>query len=664
MPSRRGRGLRYNRMALAREMFLREGSARPAEVRETILASWRRSRDWNVSPDRIKPVYVRDPDVDTSLARSAVPVLRQLRMHLAGEPIGVTLTDAVGVVLATMTMDDDLRQHLDAVMVAPGFSYAEASVGTNGIGTALESGEPTRIFGHEHYAAPLTDLVSTGVPVYHPISAKLAGAIGLTTWRRSADKLLMPLARTTADQISHALLTDSSGRELDLMQEYLRTCQHTSGIVLAISHDMVMMNDHARHVLDPGDQEMLLARASEVLAQGHSEAVLVELPTGMTARMRCRPTGSARPAGAAGVVQVKLLRPPRSAEEAPILPRMLLPGLVGSAALWLRSCQQVQESYEAGEWLALEGEPGVGKLALARAVHQRRNPTRRFDLLDATEVGARDWPTSIRRALLDADEDLVIRHVDQLGARQAHALAAALQEALAEHGTRHPAARGAAGGKDGKQHRLWVAVTLTHGNAALPRLLRSFPTTVSLPPLRHHIEDLPDLVQFFLGKLSQQGRPTCSPEAMKLLMRSAWPGNVEQLWQVTRRLVQRRRAGSIRPGDLPPECWTVSRRLLGPLEALERDAIVQGLLDADGNKARAADSLGMSRATIYRKMHEYGIIVPASLGMSCQKSLRRDVPQENWLILRASARPKRHRPESGCMRGVELPQSIQRRSQL
>ena len=56
----------------------------------------------------------------------------------------------------------------------------------------------------------------------------------------------------------------------------------------------------------------------------------------------------------------------------------------------------------------------------------------------------------------------------------------------------------------------------------------------------------------------------------------------------------------------------MSRRLLSPLESLERDAIVQGLLDHHGNKARVAGSLGMSRATIYRKIHQYGIITPAS----------------------------------------------------
>ena len=76
--------------------------------------------------------------------------------------------------------------------------------------------------------------------------------------------------------------------------------------------------------------------------------------------------------------------------------------------------------------------------------------------------------------------------------------------------------------------------------------------------------------------------------------------------------MQRRRSGVILPDDLPPECRTVSRRLLSPLEAMERDAIVRSLIDWDGNKIKAARSLGMSRATIYRKIHEYGIVAPVT----------------------------------------------------
>jgi transcriptional regulator with GAF, ATPase, and Fis domain len=324
--------------------------------------------------------------------------------------------------------------------------------------------------------------------------------------------------------------------------------------------------------------------------------VEIELPTGVTGRLYCRPVrGGGGLAG--GVVHVKLTEPGgRPAGEPGTPSRMFLPGLVGAGPLWLRGCHEVEAAYDSGEWLALAGERGVGKLALIRAVHQRRNPAARLRVLDAAEAG-RDWLAGVQRELRDATGTLVIRHVDRLGAGRLPALATALAEARA----------------GGRQDPLWVAVTLGQGRPAgdLARLLESVPSTVELPPLRHHIEDLHELVPFFLGKLNPRGRLVCSPEAMQLLVRSRWPGNAEQLRQVLRQVVRHRRTGSIQPNDLPPECRTVSRRVLSPLESMERDAIVRSLLDADGNKVTAARSLGMSRATIYRKIHEYGIVSPA-----------------------------------------------------
>jgi sigma-54 dependent transcriptional regulator, acetoin dehydrogenase operon transcriptional activator AcoR len=118
-------------------------------------------------------------------------------------------------------------------------------------------------------------------------------------------------------------------------------------------------------------------------------------------------------------------------------------------------------------------------------------------------------------------------------------------------------------------------------------------------------------VPFFLAKLNHGGQLACSPGAMRLMQRSSWPGNTGQLWQVLRRIARHKRSGTIHPGDLPPGCWTVSRRLHPP-EAMERDAIVQAQLDYHGNKLKTAESLGMSRATIYRKVHRYGIVTLAS----------------------------------------------------
>src|SRR5690348_8629358 len=132
------------RLAQARERFLTAEPIEPGQVRDTILASWWRSRRWHVAADRIDLSYVRDPDLDTPLTRNALPVLHDLRENLEGQPISVILTDAHGVALFRLTADHDLERHHDSVQLAPVFSYAEEFVGTNGIGTALESGQPDR----------------------------------------------------------------------------------------------------------------------------------------------------------------------------------------------------------------------------------------------------------------------------------------------------------------------------------------------------------------------------------------------------------------------------------------------------------------------------------------------------------------------------------------
>ena len=169
-------------------------------------------------------------------------------------------------------------------------------------------------------------------------------------------------------------------------------------------------------------------------------------------------------------------------------------------------------------------------------MHQRRNPAARCHVLDAADAAREhDWLGQVRAELLE-------RHRPAGAAARARAertaqvrgLTAALQEAKAA----------------GRDAELRVAVTLDRGaaRADLTGLLRLFPGTVEVPPLRHHSEDLRDLVPFFLGKLSQQGRVTCSPAATQLLLRHTWPGNAAQLWTVLKQVVRRRRVGQIHAG--------------------------------------------------------------------------------------------------------------------
>src|ERR1051326_7412664 len=111
-------------------------------VRKPILASWWRSRQGHVAADHIELNYLRDPDLESNLARTADPALRHLHEKLDAQPISIILTDAAGLVLTRMTADRDLERALDGITLAPGFSYAQDKVGTNGIGPALEAGGP------------------------------------------------------------------------------------------------------------------------------------------------------------------------------------------------------------------------------------------------------------------------------------------------------------------------------------------------------------------------------------------------------------------------------------------------------------------------------------------------------------------------------------------
>ncbi len=584
-------------VAVNRLRFLTAERAEPSRVRPSILASWQRSRAMKVAADKIELPYLRDPDVETPLARSAEPVLRRLHDQLAGQAVSIVLTDPTGLVLSRRTPDKDLERHLDRVLLAPGFSYAEQFVGTNGIGTALEAGTATQVFGHEHYAENLEDLACAGVPIHDPISGRLVGVVDLTCWRKDAESLLLTLAESTAEQIQQALLTNSSLREFRVLQAYQQTCRRTAGIVFAVTGDAVMLNEHARAELDPSDQAALLAHAAEAgaaIAAGRRRSLEVMLPTGKPARMSCQQVGYGfEPAGL--VVHVRLEAPdavPR--DRAAATGRMLLPGLVGESPLWQRACHQVEAAANSRAWVALEGEAGVGKLALLRAVQLRQHPPRRLVVLDAADAGAdRHWARAVRQALADTDS-VIVGHIDALDVHGLRALSAELEAVK----------------RDPARTDSWVAVTLRPGmrSALCDQLLSAFPTTVSVPPLRLRLEDLALLVPFLLAKLGHGGHVSCSSEAMRLLMRSTWPGNVAQLQQLLHKVVQHRRAGAIAADDLPPEMHAVSRRVLSPLESLERDAIVQSLADTNGNKAKAAHSLGMSRATIYRKIHEFGIV--------------------------------------------------------
>ncbi|WP_237394513.1 sigma-54-dependent Fis family transcriptional regulator [Mycobacterium paraintracellulare] len=572
----------------AREEFLSVGALDTDAVAAGVLSSWRRSRDLHVHPDRVELPYVRDPDTDTPLTHAAAPVMRRIAADLSAQAVSIVLSSADGLVLDRITADAQIQRALDNVRLARGYSYAEQFAGTNGIGTSLETGKPVFIQGSEHYVGTLGKLACAGSPIRDPATGKVLGVIDLTCWARHADPLLLVLAKSAGSQIEDRLSAMNNETETALLDVYLTQTRRYPAGVLAIGGEVVLMNVYLRQALDSSDQSALLDHAIEMAKATFKSTAVATLPSGVAVKITAAERIAARVRGDSVVFHVAV----HTAERVPAPnTARLIPRLVGRSGSWRRSCHQVERCYRDRDWVVIEGESGSGRSRIGQCVAQHVTPERTVRILRAESFAGSDEFVAEFDAETNSDDfAVVIANVDQLDEEALQPLAGGLQSC---------AGRG------------WVAATMsTETRSALVDLLilPFFTHTVSVPPLRHRIEDIDDLVPVLLDELTRGADIRMDSEAMRQLSKLPWPGNVAQLRSVLSATIARQRSGVITADKLPAACRSLVRRKLTQLEALERDAIVRSLAESGGNKDHAARALGMSRATIYRKIKDFGII--------------------------------------------------------
>lgn len=133
---------------------------------------------------------------------------------------------------------------------------------------------------------------------------------------------------------------------------------------------------------------------------------------------------------------------------------------------------------------------------------------------------------------------------------------------------------------------------------------------IELPPLRRRKEDIPDLLAFFIQKYSP--RPMdFDPDAMTMMAKYSFPGNVRELENIIQRTVTLGRGNVIRAADLPPEVRyhriTEQGTLSERLEAAEREMLVAALEKNNWIQTRAAESMGISERVLRYKMKKYNI---------------------------------------------------------
>ena len=138
---------------------------------------------------------------------------------------------------------------------------------------------------------------------------------------------------------------------------------------------------------------------------------------------------------------------------------------------------------------------------------------------------------------------------------------------------------------------------------------------ITLPPLRERREDIPLLLEHFIAMYAHKynmPRKRITAAALDRLCAYDWPGNIRALRHAVERAVILSEGTAFEAEDFP---INVERRVPASatgdsaldLDTLEHDTITRALAQHNGNVSRAAQALGLTRASLYRRMQKHGL---------------------------------------------------------
>lgn len=535
-----------------------------------LVDSWKRSQAAIGDPGNIHDVpHVPESVLDEHLLEMFGAPMNRFAEDIEGTGLALLLADSRGQILQRWFEDRQAESHLDRVGTVRGAVLAENVVGTNGVGTVVALGKPVQIRGTEHYADFYQNAVCTGSPVFHPITRKLFAVVTLSCDLTPRSDLLKPLVRSMATQLEQHLLSVEQPSAREMFTVFLELSRSQSYPVVAFGPQGAMIQSSKASSLTSHDMHLLRTLGDEDRPTGTYELELSSGPTTLE-YTSIGPNNNVVVVGAGP--NARRTPPPRRAVRN-----------VGRSPAWLAAMNQFERVRVLGEPVILAGEPGVGKTSLALG---ERDSFAAPVLSDAAErhiLGTREWLARLSTCITE-NAAVVIRGIETLDPPALDGMRS-LIEANSDH--------------------VAVVMTLsTDDERDAERFELQFGArAVWIPPLRDRVEDLPVLWNAVAAAIAPGAKLELQDETLRLLRAYGWPGNLKELRRLVSQLGAAGKSGAVAPTDLPPSMQ--SSKTLSLIEKVELEAIRKALQEAQGNRVRAADILGISRATVYRKMKAY-----------------------------------------------------------
>lgn len=584
---------------------LRDGTQLARIVSPDIETSWRRSIGVEASARPEAFLFVNDFDPDGILTRAAKSVMDHWLESLSGMGISLFLSDQSGQIIARRLGDKAHGNRFDESNAAEGFSFSERTVGTNGLGTPIEGRQAVFVRGAEHFNEALASLACAGAPIMHPLTRRVIGSISFASDTGLDNPLMLAMSREASSQIEKRLLDLGSATGLALGMSQLRLSSSKAPVIM-LDAQAVMTNVSGLAVMS---SELHTTLWEQLRGLEWTEAKqTIEIPSlNVDATVQ-----RLHDSGGSSAFALEL----SSIPDQPASPRKAVENPDGdTTGVGTAFPHIVRSAFDrAGQGpgtIAVCGPGGSGKLHHTLAWLNGQDSGPNPLILDACLLpgdGDASWFTAARGAI-EEGRSVVLRHLEDLPRTELNRLKA-LDAAVRQQAAPSPADPYSAG-------RSPARLVLTMNPAACPdfvsEAVSQIATRVTVPSLSETKERIPVLAALFLDAAAPAERSTLSAVALQGLMRWHWPGNVAELRATLESLGREHPGRVLQANDLPEHLQSTSRRRLSKLESLERDAIVAALEQSGGNRSVAADSLGMGRTTLYRKLRSLGIETPESM---------------------------------------------------
>ncbi len=589
----------------------------------------------------------------------AAPVLEKLFQYAKASTFGVTLFNSNGYLLQVRE-EDQYADTNHRFLWHPGVQWTEDYAGNNTVSVILETRKPARVIGAQHYIKHFHYVSAFSAPIFYP-DGQLAGGIALTTFLHITHPHTYGMAIAAAQAIENALKTrraltqrNAAIDETDIIQRLQKAIvTFVPDALIAVNNEgrIYAMNERAQNLFGLENDDVT-GRYLQDIYPGDENRAFLEL-IDQQASIACREVRITTPRGVGDyALTCNVITADNNAPIGKVLIlseikriRSLVNKFLGAKAnfqfsdirsqnsQFIQAVEEARAVAENASNVLLSGESGTGKDVLAQAIHnasprrdgpyiaincaaiprdliaselfgyaegaftgsRRGGNQGKFELADSGTIfldEIAEIPFELQAVLLRVIEDKSVVRIGGTKIREVDVriICATNRNLLTE---------------------------VNKGNFRKDLYYRLNVCNITLPPLRERIDDIPLLVDTFVQKYAVSLGKTITHVDDKVLdtfFRHPWPGNVRELQNVVERMINYAPSDTLTANLIPMELIdskdfkSLPMNFEAPEEVEKR--MIRHLLNLKYPKKKIADSLKISRTTLFRKMKKYDIVDP------------------------------------------------------